>query len=73
MILKKGTSAEPRNLRLASRCMEREGHLIGLGVSNVITVFAPGRIALGDGVMKDSSLLAARLTHGCGLGADSCR
>jgi glucokinase len=36
--------------------VEREGYYLGLGLANLITVFAPDRICLGGGVMKSSSL-----------------
>jgi glucokinase len=42
---------------LALKAVEREGYYLGLGLANVITMFAPDRIALGGGVMKSSSLL----------------
>jgi glucokinase len=41
---------------LAVRCVEREGYYLGLGLANLITLFAPDKIALGGGVMKSSSL-----------------
>ena len=41
---------------LALRCTQREGFYIGLGLANLITLFAPDKIALGGGVMKSSSL-----------------
>ena len=41
---------------LALQCMQREGYYIGLGLANLITLFAPDKIALGGGVMKSSSL-----------------
>jgi glucokinase len=41
---------------LALRCVEREGYYVGLGLANLITLFAPDKIALGGGVMKSSSL-----------------
>ncbi len=41
---------------LALRCVEREGFYVGLGLTNLITLFAPDRIALGGGVMKSSDL-----------------
>jgi glucokinase len=41
---------------LALRCTQREAYYIGLGLANLITLFAPDRIALGGGVMKSSSL-----------------
>jgi glucokinase len=41
---------------LALKAVEREGYYLGLGLANVITMFAPDRIALGGGVIKSSSL-----------------
>jgi glucokinase len=41
---------------LALRCVEREGFYLGVGLTNLITLFAPDRIALGGGVMKSSDL-----------------
>ncbi len=41
---------------LAMRCVEREGYYLGLGLANLITLFAPEKIALGGGVMKSGSL-----------------
>lgn len=41
---------------LALKAVEREGYYLGLGLANVITLFAPDRIALGGGVMKSNSL-----------------
>lgn len=41
---------------LAQRCVEWEGYYVGLGLANLITLFAPEKIALGGGVMKSSSL-----------------
>jgi glucokinase len=41
---------------LASRAVKREGHYLGLGLANLVTLFAPDVIALGGGVMKSSSL-----------------
>jgi glucokinase len=41
---------------LALQCTQREGYYISLGLANLITVFAPDKIALGGGVMKSSSL-----------------
>jgi glucokinase len=40
----------------ALRAVEREGYYLGLGLANLITLFAPDRIALGGGVMKSCSL-----------------
>ena len=44
----------------ALRCVEREGYYLGLGLANLITLFAPGTIALGGGVMKSSHLFLHR-------------
>lgn len=41
---------------LALRCVNREGYYLGLGLANLMTVFAPDKIALGGGVMKSSEL-----------------
>jgi len=41
---------------LALQCAEREGYYIGLGLANLITVFALDKIALGCGLMKSGSL-----------------
>jgi len=41
---------------LAQRTVEREGYYLGLGLANLITLFAPDKIVLGGGVMKSSSL-----------------
>ncbi|HLH36073.1 MAG TPA: ROK family protein [Alloacidobacterium sp.] len=41
---------------LAIRCVEREGYYIGLGLANLITIFAPDKIALGGGIMKSGPL-----------------
>jgi len=45
---------------LARRCVEREGYYLGLGLANLITLFAPDTIALGGGVMKSSHLFLER-------------
>ena len=41
---------------LALRVVRREGYYLGLGLANLVTLFAPDVIALGGGVMKSSSL-----------------
>jgi glucokinase len=41
---------------LARRAVERQGHYLGLGLANLVTLFAPDTIALGGGVMKSSRL-----------------
>jgi len=48
--------AARRGDALALRSVEREGYYLGLGLANLITLFAPDRIALGGGVMRSSSL-----------------
>ena len=41
---------------LARRCTTRQAHYLGLGLANIVTLFAPDVIALGGGVMKSSAL-----------------
>jgi glucokinase len=41
---------------LALKAVKRQGHYLGLGLANLVTLFAPERIALGGGVMKSGSL-----------------
>lgn len=58
--------AAKRGDALALRCIEREGHYLGLGLANLVTMFAPDRIALGGGMMKNSPLfmdIACRVVH----------
>jgi len=45
---------------LAQRAVEREGHYLGLGLANLVTLFTPGVIALGGGVMKSADLILDR-------------
>ena len=40
----------------ACRAVEREGYYLGLGLANLITLFAPDSIALGGGVMRSADL-----------------
>jgi glucokinase len=40
----------------ARRAVDREAYYIGLGLANLITIFAPDAIALGGGVMKSADL-----------------
>jgi glucokinase len=42
---------------LAQRLMAREGELIGVGLVNILHLYAPERIALGGGVIKSWALL----------------
>lgn len=41
---------------LALQAVRREGYYLGLGLANLVTLFAPQVIALGGGVMKSSHL-----------------
>jgi glucokinase len=41
---------------LAVRAVKREGYYLGLGLANLVTLFAPDVIALGGGVMKSGAL-----------------
>lgn len=45
---------------MARLSVEREGYYLGLGLANLITLFAPDTIALGGGVMKSSHLFLDR-------------
>jgi len=53
------TLAEQGN-RIALQAVDREGYYLGLGLANLITLFAPDTIALGGGVMKSSHLFLKR-------------
>lgn len=50
-----------RGDELACRAVEREGFYIGLGLANLITMFAPDTIALGGGVMRSADLFMDRI------------
>lgn len=55
-----------------ARCaVEREAYYLGLGLANLITLFAPDAIVLGGGVMKSANLLLDRIhqtiRQNCGL------
>ncbi len=41
---------------LASRCVQREAYYLGLGVANLITLFAPDAVVLGGRVMDSAAL-----------------
>jgi glucokinase len=43
--------------KLACRAADREAHLLGLGLANLINLFVPDAIVLGGSVMKSASLL----------------
>lgn len=45
---------------LALRAMDREGFYFGLGLANIITLFTPGTVVLGGGVMQSSHLFLPR-------------
>jgi glucokinase len=44
----------------ALRAVERQGYYLGLGLANLVTLFTPGVIALGGGVMKSADLFLDR-------------
>ena len=44
----------------ARRAVEREGYYLGLGLANLITLFAPEAIVLGGSVMKSAHLFLDR-------------
>ena len=56
---------------LARHAVEREGHYLGLGLANLITLFTPAKIALGGGVMRSIDLfldsIRATIAQNCGL------
>lgn len=62
--------AEQGNV-LAQQAVDRTAHYLGIGLSNLITLFAPDCIALGGGVMHRWQLLesgaAAVIERQCGL------
>jgi glucokinase len=45
---------------LALQAMDREGYYLGLGLANVLALFAPETIVLGGGVMKSSRYFMTR-------------
>jgi len=45
----------------AQRAVEREAHYLGLGLANLITLFAPETIVLGGSVMKSAHLFLDRM------------
>lgn len=48
---------------LALRAVEREAYYLGLGLANLVTLFAPDVISLGGGVMHSSDLLLPPITQ----------
>jgi glucokinase len=56
---------------LAIRAIEREGYYLGLGLANLITIFAPDVIALGGSVMRSWPLFSESawqvVRQNCGL------
>ena len=55
----------------AKRAVEREGYYLGVGLANLVTMFAPDALVLGGSVMKSASLFLARIheviRHNCRL------
>lgn len=45
----------------AKRAVEREAYYLGIGLANLITIFAPETIILGGGVMKSAHLFLDRM------------
>jgi glucokinase len=45
----------------AQRTVEREAHYLGLGLANLVTLFAPDAIVLGGGVMKSHPLFLPKI------------
>jgi glucokinase len=41
---------------LARRAVEREGHYLGLGIANLITLFCPDAVVLSGGLMRSAAL-----------------
>ena len=54
----------------AQRAVEREAHYLGLGLANLITMFAPETIVLGGSVMKSADLFMDRMREVIG---QNCR
>jgi len=46
---------------LARRAVEREGHYLGLGIANLITLFTPEVIVLGGSVMQSADLFMEQI------------
>ncbi len=56
--------------RCAERAVENESHYLGLGLANLVTMFAPEIIVLGGSVMKSASLFLENIREIIGA---SCR
>jgi glucokinase len=46
---------------LARRAVDREAYYLGLGIANLVTLFAPDAIVLGGSVMKSANLFLERI------------
>ncbi|MBN2502384.1 MAG: ROK family protein [Anaerolineales bacterium] len=55
----------------AQKAIEREGHYLGIGLANMITIFTPEVIALGGGLMRSRHLfwdtIQKTIANACGL------
>jgi predicted NBD/HSP70 family sugar kinase len=58
---------------LALQAVEREGHYLGLGMANLVTLFAPDVIVLGGSVMKSVGNIAGADEHARAGGAGRAR
>lgn len=45
---------------LAQKAVQREGHYLGVGLANLVTMYCPDAIALGGGVMRSAHLFLDR-------------
>jgi glucokinase len=54
----------------AQRSVQREGHYLGLGLANLVTMFVPDAIVLGGSIMKSAALFLERIRT---VIAGSCR
>ena len=55
---------------LARRCVDRETYYLGLGLANLVTIFAPDAIVLGGSIMKSADLFLDGIRK---IVRDSCR
>jgi glucokinase len=64
-------SAAGEGGRLAQQAVERTGYYLGLGLSNLVTLFIPDLLVLGGGLMNSFSLFSvqidAALKAQCGM------